>query len=447
MKKSTIVWLVVGVAVVGWIGVATKHAQEEKGIVEVEIKRIERHDLHAVISASGRIKPKTMVDVSAAVSGKVLEVLAKEGDLVAKGQRLLKIDPKPFETQVEQLAASIESAKANVELQRAQLKQSESAVRRSEGLAKDGLVTEEQLDRERTAVEVERARLKATDQELPRLAASLDEAKHELSKVEVLSDIAGTVTAVNIEAGEYAFVGAFNNPATVLLTVADLEVIEAEVEVDETEAIEAQVGQSAELEIDAHAEWVFKGVVTEVGHNPVTKATGAEREGTSYLVKIAVQDKIPGVRPGLTCSARIRTDERKRALALPIQALTLRKPMTEGAWRSGSEGVAATAGPGTAIAAEPPPPAPAPATAATLEHLAGSDATKKKNDEGKVDGVFYVKDGKAWFKPVHIGITGEKDFELLDGLDEGTEIIVGPFKQLHELKEGDRVRPAEKKKS
>jgi HlyD family secretion protein len=451
LKKRTKIWLTVLVVIAGGIGFKVKQAHDEKETVEVEIKRIERKDLRSIISASGKIKPKTMVDVSAAVSGKVMAVFVEEGDQVKKGEPLLKIDPKPFETQVQQLDASIESAKANIELQRAQVRQSEVQVKRSEGLAKDGLVTDEQLDREHTAVDVERARLKATEQEIPRLEASLAEAQHELTKVDVLSDIDGTVTAKNIEAGEFAFVGAFNNPATVLLTISDLDVIEAEVEVDETEAVEAKVGQPAELEVDAHPEWVFKGVVTEVGHNPVTRQTGAEREGTSYLVKIAVQDKIPGVRPGLTCSARIRTDERKAVLSVPIQALTMRKPMTEGAWQRVTE--RAESGPSVALAAEPPPPPPTstpsatdpatPASGATphdAQHLSGSNATRHKDEEGKVEGLFYVRDGKAWFKPVARGITGERDFELLAGAVEGEEIVIGPSKTLRELKEGAKVR-------
>jgi HlyD family secretion protein len=448
LKRKTVIWLGVLVVVAGGIGFQAKKAHDEKLVTEVDIRRIERKDLRSVIAASGKIKPKTMVDVSAAVSGKVLEVCVKEGDQVVKGQRLLRIDPKPFETQVSQLDASIESARANVELQRANLRQSESNLKRTEGLAAQGLVTAEQLESERTNVDVERARLKATEQELPRLQASLDQAAHELTKVDVLSDIAGTVTAVNIEAGEYAFVGAFNNPATVLLTVADLEVIEAEVEVDESMAVEARPAQEAELEIDAHRDWVFHGVVTEVGHTPVTRQTGGEREGTSYLVKILVKDRIPEVRPGLTCSARICTDARTSVLCVPIQAMALRKPASESLWRRDTGG----GGPSQAMAAEPPaatsPPQgeAAPADAAP-DRLAGSNATRRKDDEGKVEGVFYVKEGKAWFQPVKRGITGEKDFELVDsgGLEEGAEIVVGPYKALHTLKSGDPIRPAQPK--
>lgn len=448
VKKSTKIWIGVVVLAAGGIGFQAKKAHDDKLVTEVDIKRIERKELHSVISASGKIKPKTMVNVSAAVSGKVLEVCVHEGDSVKQGARLLRLDPTPFETEVQQLTAAIESARANIDLQRANVRQSESTLKRSEALAAQGLVTAEQLETERTSVDVERAKLKATEQELPRLSASIEQARHELTKVDVLADISGTVTALNIEAGEFAFVGAFNNPATVLLTVADLDVIEALVEVDESQAVQAKPGESAELEVDAHADWVFKGIVTEVGHTPVTKQTGGEREGTSYMVKILVQDKIPGVRPGLTCSARIRTDERRNVISVPIQALTLRKPMSESLWKSPRT----EDGPSTALAAEPPPAPAAPEKSekkgeSSPERLTGSNATRRQDDEGKVEGLLYVKDGRAWFQPVKLGITGEKDFELVNsgGLDEGAEIIVGPYKALRTLKDGDRVRQAEKK--
>lgn len=465
MKKRTKIWLGVLVVAAGGIGFQAKKAHDEKLVTEVDLKTIERKSLRSLISASGKIKPKTMVNVSAAVSGKVLEVCVHEGDSVEKGQRLLRIDPTPFETEVQQLEASIRSARANIELQKANVQQSESRLRRSESLQKQGLVTDEALETDSTTVSVEAARLSAAEQELPRLQASIDQARHELTKVDVLSDIAGTVTALNIEAGEYAFVGAFNNPATVLLTVADLDVIEAEVEVDESQAVKAKPGQTAELEIDAHADWVFQGNVTEVGHTPVTKLTGAEREGTSYLVKILVRDKIPGVRPGLTCSARICSDTRDHVLAVPIEAMAMRKPLSETTWRPDAK---ADAGATVALAAEPPAAPPDESTKATpkpapngtaksadgaanapaaSDHLPGSDATRREDRDGKVEGVFYVKDGKAWFQPVKLGITGEKDFELRDsgGLGEGVEIVVGPYSVLHKLKDGDRVKQLEKK--
>jgi len=438
LKRGTKIALgVVGLALVCG-GVTGFRALRGKEAVEVEMQSVGRKDLAAVIQASGKIRPKTMVDVSAAVSGKVLEVAVKEGDIVKKGQLLLRIDPKPYQTQVEQLEAAIESARATLEQTQANLRQANQDRDRLEHLYEQQLVPLNDVQKGRTAVDVETARTHGAEQELNRLGANLSEARHELSKVDVNSDIDGTVVEVNIEAGENAFVGAFNNPATVLLSVADLAVIEAEVEVDETEAVVARPGQPAEVEVDAHPGWLFRGVVSEVGHSPLRLQTGGEREGTAFKVKVSVLDSISEVRPGLTCSAKIKTAERPAALALPIQALTMRKP--DGAAPAPEKEApspAAIADDGSVappVAADPPgapadPPGP----------------HKKADEKGKVEGVFVVKDGIVAFRPVTVGITGEKDFEVLAGLTEGDEIVTGPFKSLRTLKAGDRVKPAKKK--
>jgi HlyD family secretion protein len=438
LKRGTkIAWTLGGVLLVGAF-VAAKVGLRGKETVEVETQAIVAKDLAAIIQASGKIRPKTMVDVSAAVSGKVLEVAVKEGDTVKKGQLLLKIDPKPFQTQVEQLEASIESARATVDQLQANLKQEKLDRDRLDHLYEQQLVSLNEAQKARTTVEVEEARVRGGEQELHRLNANLSEAKHELSKVDVNSDIDGVVVELNIEAGENAFVGAFNNPATVLLSIADLNVIEAEVEVDETEAVRAQPGQPADIEVDAHPGWLFHGRVSEVGHSPLKLQTGGEREGTAFKVKISVLDTIREVRPGLTCSAKIQTTERKGAIAVPIQALTLRKP--EGTTSAKDGPREDTDRPHDATV-----PDDGSIPAAIGESAASTGPRKKINEKGKVEGVFVVADGQAAFRPVTVGITGEKDFEVLSGLAAGDRVVVGPFKALRTLKNGDRVKEATKK--
>jgi HlyD family secretion protein len=432
-KRTKIVLAVVGLVAAGaFVGV--KRSLSQKETVEVETHAIAKKDLAAIIQASGKIRPKTMVDVSAAVSGKVMEVAVKEGDEVKRGQLLLRIDPKPYQTQVEQLEASIASAKAMADQIQANLHQSKQDKERMESLYEQQLVSLNDVQKARTAVDVDEARARGAEKELLRLGANLSEAQHELTKVDVHSDIDGTVVALNIEAGENAFVGAFNNPATVLLSVADLRVIEAEVEVDETEAVRAAPGQPAELEVDAHPGWVFHGRVSEVGHSPLRLQTGGEREGTAFKVKISVLDTIREVRPGLTCSAKIRTDERAGALAVPIQALTLRKP--DGA-APAKDPAPATANNGSIADDGAAPASPA--------MPASSGPVKKTDEKGKVEGVFVVQDGVATFRRVTVGITGEKDFEVVSGLSAGDVIVTGPFKALRTLKSGDHVKAAKKK--
>ncbi len=424
--------------VVGFVGVRQKLAG--KDAVEVELHTIARKDLAAIIQASGKIHPKTMVDISAAVSGKVLEVAVKEGDSVKKDQLLLRIDPTPFLTQVQQLEAAIASARATADQMQATVKQARQDKERLEHLYSQQLVSLNELQKARTTLDVEEARVRGAEQELLRLGANLSEARHELTKVDVHSDIDGTVVALNIEAGENAFVGAFNNPATVLLSVADLGVIEAEVEVDETEAVRAQPGQLADVEVDAHPGWVFHGRVSEVGHSPLRLQTGGEREGTAFKVKIAVVDRIAEVRPGLTCSAKIRTEERAKALAVPIQALTLRKP--DGAETPKDADPAAAPAPAAATLADDGQPGGG-SSAPTVP----GGPVKKLNEKGKVEGVFVAKDGVVSFRRVTVGITGEKDFEIVSGLSEGDVIVTGPFKALRTLKSGDKVKVAKKKET
>jgi len=427
----------------------------DKQVVEVEMQVIGKKNLAAIIQASGKIRPKLMVDVSAAVSGKVIEVAVKEGDRVRKGQLLLRIDPKPFQTQVQQLEATIESARAMLDQSTANVRQAHQDRERLEHLFEQALISLSEVQKARTADDVEQARVRAAEQELIRLNANLSEARHELTKVDVLSDIDGTVVELNIEAGENAFVGAFNNPATVLLSVADLSVIEAEVEVDETEAVQAKPGQPADVEVDAHPGWIFRGRVSEVGHSPLRLQTGGEREGTAFKVKILVEAPIAEVRPGLTCSAKIKTAERADAVALPIQALTLRKPDAAKDGRAAEQeaadeatllGSEARAGPPATPAAEPPqngsPHDGSPGGSGVSAAAPGP--IKKQNEKGKVEGVFVVKDGVATFRQVRIGITGEKDFEVLEGIDAGEVLVTGPFKALRTLKSGDRVKAAKK---
>lgn len=453
-KRSKIVLVLGGLAVVAAV-VAANRLLQSKETVEVEMHTIVSKDIASIIQASGKIRPKRMVDVSAAVSGKVLEVAVKEGDTVKRGQLLLRIDPKPFQTQVQQLEAAIESARAMLDQTQAGLRQSGQERERLEHLFAQELISLNDVQKARTTDDVEKARARGAQQELIRLGANLSEARHELAKVDVLADIDGTVVELNIEAGENAFVGAFNNPATVLLSIADLSVIEAEVEVDETEAVLAQPGQPADVEVDAHPGWVFHGRVAEVGHSPLRLQTGGEREGTAFKVKISVLDPISEVRPGLTCSAKIKTTDRSDVVAVPIQALTLRKPDgAPGQAAGASDGLPAHDGDENLVQAASPQTEP-PAERGTSAHgspdsSAGDGAAaigpiKKKDEKGKVEGVFLVKEGVVTFRQVTIGITGEKDFEVLAGLSRGDVIVTGPFKALRTLKTGDRVKAQKKK--
>lgn len=407
--------------------------QRSKSAIKVETQKVETRELRAVVSASGKIRPKTSVDISANATGKVVKLAVDEGDLVEKGQFLMQIDPTPAEAAVRQIEANIRAAEANLKLSEANLKQAEFDFNRQKALFEKKLSSEEALQKARTTYEVAKLQVESNKSELVRLRAALRNAKHELSKVNVHSDISGIVVKRNIEEGENVFVGAFNNPATVLLTIADLSVIEAEVEVDETDIVDVKVGQKAEVKVDAYPDTSFKAVVTKVGHSPILSATGAaQQQATSFEVIVQLTEEIPNVRPGLSCKADITTGYREKAVAVPIQALTVRKlsdlkPLSEQIKKSES-----TNG----------------ETDSTTEETGDETGTTADSDEEKeIQGAFVAKDGKVEFRPVRIGIAGDRYFEVLSGLEPGEEVVTGPFSALRRLRNGDEVKAENKKKS
>ncbi|MDZ7290834.1 MAG: efflux RND transporter periplasmic adaptor subunit [candidate division KSB1 bacterium] len=420
MKSKKKVWITLGVVAVIALMVILNLSLNRKSALAVESQKVEERELRAVVSASGKIRAKTSVDISASTSGKVVKLAVDEGDHVKPGQFLLQIDPTPAEASVRQIEASIAAAKANLELAKANLEQAKIELDRQESLFQKNLTSEELLQKARTSYNVQKLQTDAAQQDIQRLQAMLASARHELQKVNVHSDISGIVTKRNIEEGENVFVGAFNNPATVLLTIADLSIIEAEVEVDETDIINVHVGQEATVKVDAYPDSSFKGKVTKVGRSPIlSTATGlTQQQATSFEVIVQVTDTIPNVRPGLSCKAEITTGYREKAIAVPIQALTLRKPSElKPLIRKGRKN------PGS-------------------DDEAKADTTKEK----EIQGAFVINDGKVQYHEVKTGIAGDRFFEVLSGLQPKDEVVIGPFSALRRLRNGDAVKIEKKKK-
>ncbi|KAA3658091.1 MAG: efflux RND transporter periplasmic adaptor subunit [Calditrichaeota bacterium] len=408
MNKKTLWILIAIVAVVGLI-VLNILLNKNKG-TPVDVVKLDSRELKSIVSASGKIQPKISVDISATTPGKVTKVAVEEGDYVEKGQFLLQIDPTTAVSQVEQTRASISAAAANHELSIANLEQAQIDLDRVEKLFDKKLASPNEVQKSRTEVHVRKASVNAAKEEIARLKAALATAEHQLSQVNIHSDITGIVTKRNIEEGENVFVGAFNNPATVLLTIADLTIIEALVEVDETDIIDVKVGHPADIKVDAYPDSSFAGFVTEVGHSPILGTSG-QQQATSFEVIIQLDEDIPHVRSGLSCKADIRTGYREDALAVPIQALTLRddaslKPKKK---KYGAKKAAA-------------------------------DSLKNEENKEPYQGVFVVNDDKVTFQAVETGIAGDRYFEVLSGLEKEDMVVTGPFSALRKLTNEEPVK-------
>ena len=414
--KNKKLWIAIGVGVVIVIMIVANLRQRQKSATKVDAQKVEERELRAIVSASGKIRPKVSVDISANTSGKVVKVAVDEGDIVEKGQFLMQIDPTPAEANVRQIEASIAAARANMELDEANLRQLKVELDRQETLFKRGLTSEDVLQKSRTSHDVQKLQTQARKQEIMRLQAMLLGARHELSKVNIHADVSGVITKRNIEEGENVFVGAFNNPATILLTIADLSVIEAEIEVDETDIVNVQVGHESVIKVDAYPDSSFKGVVTKVGHSPIL-SLGSQQQATSFEVVVQLTETIPNVRPGLSCKAEITTGYREKAIAVPIQALTLRKPSELKQEKKRAR------------------------RRRTSE--AANDMTKEEESQG----VFVINDAKVTFHKVKTGIAGDRFFEVISGLEVGKEVVIGPFKALRRLRNEDPVKVEKKKKN
>jgi HlyD family secretion protein len=431
-RKKLLIGIVI-IVVLGGLAWANLGLKRTTGL-PVTVEKIESRDLESIVSASGKVQPKRSVDISAETMGKVVNVEVNEGDIVTKGQLLLQIDPRNLETQVQNREASLASARSQLDQTRAQienskvaLRESEDTLRRQEQMFKSGLLPREQYERavndvqrQRTNLVVSEQSARTQEQRIKQEEANLDSARYDLNKVRMVSPIAGIVTRRNIDEGETAVVGTMNNAGTVLLTIADLSVIETEIEVDETDIPDIKVGLPAKVTIDALPDKTFPGRVTEVGNSPIQTGTAAAGRATNFKVKVTIDGQVPNVRPGFTCTAVITTATRKKVVSVPIGAMTVREFVVDAS--------------GTIVRPE------APAVPGSSARPAAPVEPKEGQTRKEVEGVFVVRDGKALFVPVTLGIAGEKYFEVLSGLKEGDEVITGPFASVRNLKEGDAVK-------
>jgi HlyD family secretion protein len=433
--------VLIGIGVVLLAGAvigANLYFKRETGLT-VSAEAIRARDLEAIVSASGKIQPKRQVNVSANTTGRVTRVAVEEGQRVKAGQFLLEIDPRSLDSQLQRGEASVaaaqsslQSSRTSVVQARANLDLARQNLRRTEELWKEGLTTRENLERAQNDVAVREADLKTREQDIETNSqrirveeAGLATTKYNLNQVIISAPMDGLVTRRSIEEGETAVLGTMNNAGSVLLTIADMSVLEAEVEVDETEIPTVTVGQIAKVTIDAVPNQTFKGHVTEVGNSPIQTSTqnSGQRQATTFKVVITLDDKVPDVRPGFTCTAEITTATRTAVVSVPIQALTVREMLydqkntlvheTPQRRRRGNN-----LEPTLSASNEPPP-----------------GYTKKETE-----GVFVVSAGRGVFTPVKVGVAGEKYFEVLEGLNAGDQVITGPFASVRELVDGGDVK-------
>jgi len=417
MKKRT-KWSVIGgiILAVVLFGVTSAMKSRNKA-TEVRIEKVQRRDLVASVTASGQVQPHTKVNVSADITGRVVRLAVQEGQMVTRGQFLLEVDPSQYQANAERATAAVASARAQVAQSRPALAQATRNYERLLALKKANptLVSDEQIEQLRTQVEVAQAQLESAIHSVDQATASMRDARSSLSKTTITAPMSGRITRLNVEEGESAIMGTLNKDAAMLLTISDMSLLETKVKVDETDVSRVNIGDSTVIQLDAFPDTTFVGRVSEISNSSVKGAStgGAAAPGDQaidYEVTIQLLNAPPETRPDFSATAKIITDTRKGALSIPIIALTVREDEQIAKEDSG---------------------------ALTL----GRKAPAKEVGKRDVEGVFVVgKDSKVTFRPVKVGIAGEKFFEVLTGLKEGEDIVGGTYQAIRELKDGNLVK-------
>jgi HlyD family secretion protein len=419
--------------------------RQQSGYTKVLTAKIARQDLTTVVSGTGQIKPTTYVNVGANVMGRVTHFYVKEGDTVKKGEILAQIENVQQEANVAGQQAAIAAAKtdissyiaaektaeANVEHAKADLQQKRLDWEREQALYKAGIESKANYDAKKALFDTDVASLNQAVAQLNQAKAQTDSArghlgtqvatlranKDMLNKTIAVAPFNGIVTNMPVKEGETVVTGIQNTAGSTLMTLADMSVITSEVKVDETDIVNIQVGQLADVTVDALPGKIFKGHVTLAGDQALLRSTGVAtsqstsgtEEAKDFKVVITLDTPSSELRPGLSSTAKITTAHKPGVLSLPIQALTMHNPDDDKPKGS----------------------------------VQAASATTQKS--ASVQGVYVIdkdKGGKlrAKFVPVTTGITGSTDIEVLSGLKEGDEIVIGPYKTLRALKSNALVK-------
>jgi HlyD family secretion protein len=415
---------------------ANVYYKKDKGL-SVTTDVIKTRDLEAIVSASGKIQPKRLVNIAAETPGRVVNLAVQEGDRIHKGQFLLQIDPKSLSTRVDSGTASLqanvltlEQMRQSIETARVQIDQAQQNLSRQRNLWAQQLTTREALDKAendlktaQSALSEREKQMKPQESRIAQERATLESARYDLSKVRIESPIDGIVTRRNIQEGETAVIGTMNNAGTVLLQLADMAVIQAEVEVDETNIPNVQLGQKAKITIDALPDRTFKGHVSEIGNSPIqATAAAAGTQATNFKVVVILDEVVPEVRPGFTCTADITTATRKDVVSVPIPAVAVRELIYDANGQ---------------VVKEPK---------TDKKRRAAEAATTSSTDlkpgqtRKEVEGVFALRDNRAEFLPIKMGVAGDKYFEVLTGLKAGDQVITGPYNSVRGMADGDLVK-------
>ncbi len=413
MNKKKIFLYSIVIVIIGAVGLTVLLNKDGDQGIEVQTAKVKKQKIVQTVTATGRIQPKTKVKISADVAAKIEQLYVKEGDWVEKGQLLVQLDRERFVAALQSAEARVRSTEAEAKLSKENMLKAEKDYDRVKELFDRNLESQASLDQVYAASQVEKARYQSALEQVEQTKAALKQAQDDLSKTTIFAPMAGTISELNKEVGEIALGSQFQED--VIMVVSNLAGMEALVDVDENDIVSVSAGDSAKIEVDALPDVVLTGTVTDIANTAKISGTGTADQKTEFEVKIAVDDPGSELRPGMTASSEIITETRMSALGVPIQSVAVRTPEQLKRITTKHTG-------DVAIADSSP------------------EAKFNPDKDGFVEVVFVIKDGRAVAQQVKTGIQSDTHIEVVDGLTENDEIVVGNYRAIsQELQNGSAV--------
>ncbi len=409
-SKKLLLFSIIG-AVLLLVIIAVVVSGKKDKIVTVQSDKVMKRNITQVVSGTGTINPETKVDISAEISGEIVQLPYKEGDTVKKGDLLVKIKAETYGARINQQQAGVQYSRTQVEVAENNLKKAELELQRTEQLFQSGLVSQSDLDNARIAYQVALSNVKSSNANVRQNQALLQQSSQDLSKATIRSNMNGIVTKLNNEVGEKV-VGTQQMAGSVIMTVSDLSVMDAEIEVSETDITNVKLGDTADVEVDAFPDRVIKGYVYEISNSAKSKGAGTQEQVINFIVKIRIIDTDVQLKPGMSCNADIKVNSKSDVITIPIQCVTAREEEKKD--ESANEDVKRR-----------------------------SDENLKKKEKPR-EVVFVIEEGsptKVKMVQVKTGISDDKFIEILEGLQPDQVVVKGPYKAISkELEEGSVVK-------
>ena len=454
-RRKVIVFSIMAVALLGLTALVIFRKRDV--VVTVQAEKVTRRNMTEIVTANGKIQPVLQVKISAEVSGEIIDLPVKEGQKVTKGTLLVKIWPEFYIAAVNQANANYKSAVAAKDMADANLRKAEADYKRNQDLFRQKLVSDSDFDTARAAYDVAKAQLDSAVSQMAVAKAGVDSAKDSLDKTTIVAPLEGTISKLNSRLGERVL-GTIQNVGTEIMTIANLNEMEARVDIGENDVVRIAPGQKAKLEVDAFKNRKFNGIVTDIANSAKdTGQGGTGQEATKFEVAVRIQEK-EAFRPGMSVTSEIETCYRTNALTVPFASVTTRPPKEKEKDKKGDKKLAALKDPpgtnstktGTNVLATTTNTVTTTNVAALSTNVPAADGTNvakadKKSKEAvkPIEVVFVLEGDHAKMVPVKIGISDDNYWEITEGLSEGQEVVSGSFRAItRELEDGKKIHKA-----